>query len=353
MQQFFSQYRELFLIIRDYVTGWLLALTLWVVVRNVGVTINAPASPSSIHSIQLVLLFGVMAGVLFGIAQYKIERYHYGKVPLWGLACYGLVINGTILLVIYSLAYVFFKWTVGFEEFTFSQFLANPNSILAFAYMVFVSLVMAALRQVNLLLGKGNLLRLMKGQFYQPRVERRVFLFIDLKGSTQIAEKLGHLAYSRFLQDCYRDLSVVGKYGAEVYQYVGDEVVLSWNIQPKMNYMDCMMAFWAFQKKLKENEAYYESQYGIQPVFKAGLHLGEVTTAEVGELKREIAYHGDTINVTSRIQEKCNALDSELLVSERFLETINLNGKFSAELKGEELLRGKLEPVKLYSIQQK
>ncbi|MCO6357092.1 adenylate/guanylate cyclase domain-containing protein [Roseivirga pacifica] len=353
MKQFYTKYRELLLIIRDYVTGWLIALTLWVIVRNVGVTVNAPASPSSMDSIQLILLFGIMAGVLFGIAQYKIERYHYGKVPLWGLACYGLAINGSIMLLIYWLAFFFFKWVVGFETYTFSQFLTNPNSILAFAYMVLVSSVMAALRQVNLLLGKGNLLRLIKGQFYQPRVERRVFLFVDLKGSTQIAEQIGHLAYSKFLQDCYRDLSVVEQFGAEVYQYVGDEVVLSWNIKPGMNYMNCMLAFWAFQQKLKEKKAYYERQYGIQPIFKAGLHLGEVTTAEVGQIKREIAYHGDTINVTSRIQEKCNAYDSELLVSERFLDTIHINGKFRAELKGEEILRGKQEAIKLYSIEQK
>ncbi len=209
---------------------------------------------------------------------------------------------------------------------------------------------MASIREINLLLGKGNLWRFIRGDFYSPRVENRVFMFIDLKGSTTIAEQLGHIRYSRFLQDCFYDLNVIRHSGAEVYQYVGDEVVLSWRVKKNMDYVKCLKAFWAYEDELEKREQYYLDKYGLAPKFKAGLNLGEVTTAEVGEIKREIAYHGDTMNIAARIQDKCNDYDRTLLVSELFYTNVKANGIFDFELMGEELLRGKNETIKIYAV---
>ena len=59
----------------------------------------------------------------------------------------------------------------------------------------------------------------------------RAFMFLDLKSSTHLAEKLEHVSYSRLVQDCYAELTVpLIQYNAEVYQYVGDEVVLTWRM---------------------------------------------------------------------------------------------------------------------------
>ena len=352
LQDFFSRNRDKVLILRDYIAGWTIALALWTIVRNVGVTVNAPASPEVLDNIRMILIFGPLAGVLFGLSQHKLEKYLYRRVPLWRLGLYGIVTDIVIISIIFSAAYGFFKNVVGFdqENVTFIDFVTNPNAILTFFYTIFVNFVMAALRQVNLLLGKGNLLRFVKGDFYYPRVENRIFMFVDLRGSTKIAEKLGHLAYSQFLQDCFYDLHVVQKYGAEVYQYVGDEVVLSWRVRRGMDYSKCLQAFWAFEQKLEQRSEYYQQKYGQVPVFKAGIHLGEVTTAEVGEIKREIAYHGDTMNVASRIQEKCNDYNKTLLVSEYFHSKLHLNGVCKAELMGEEMLRGKKDEVNIYAI---
>lgn len=65
------------------------------------------------------------------------------------------------------------------------------------------------------------------------------------------------------------------------------------------------------------------------------------TVAEVGKYKKEIAYHGDTINTASRIQGKCNELNQELLISENLQHGLcNANVIFdkldSIELKGKE-----------------
>lgn len=352
MKNFFIKHKEQFIVIRDYVIGWWIALTLWMVVRNFGVTPdNFPIEPSTNHYIRLVIAFGAISGVLFGITQLKMEKYLYRRVPLWRLALYGLITDVIIMTVIFSLAYKFFRDVVGFkEETTFLQFIIDPSAILTFFYFGFVSFVLAFIRQLNLLLGKGNLLRFMKGDFYKPRVENRIFMFIDLRDSTGIAEHLEHLNYSRFLQDCFYDLHVVQSHGAEVYQYVGDEVVLNWRIKNKMDYNKCLRAFWAFEDQLLKRASYYEKEYGIVPVFKAGLHFGEVTTAEVGEIKKEIAYHGDTMNIAARIQEKCNDFDRTFLISEFFHSELQSNGVFDLELMGEEQLKGKRQKISIYAV---
>jgi len=352
LREFFSRNKEGLIVIRDYVIGWLLALTFWVIVRNVGVTFEGPIErPTLLHNIRIVVVFGILAGVLFGIAQLKLERYLYRRVPLWRLGLYGLIIDVAIMTLMFSMAYRFFEVVVGFkEDVSFIQFIQNPSAILLFFYSILVSFVLASIRQLNLLLGRGNLWRFIKGDFYQPRVENRVFMFVDLKDSTGIAERLGHISYSSFIQDCFYDLSVVQKFGAQVYQYVGDEVVLSWPITSKMDYRLCVNAFWAFEDQLVARSEFYQQKYGIVPKFKAGLHFGEVTTAEVGEIKREIAYHGDTMNIAARIQEKCNQFDRTLLISEYFHKEISHHAIFDLELMGNELLKGKNQVINIYAV---
>lgn len=86
--------------------------------------------------------------------------------------------------------------------------------------------------EIDRKLGQGVLLKFLLGQYYQPKEEERVFLFMDLKSSTFYAEKLGHFKYSRLIQDCFKDISsAVVKNHAQIYQYVGDEVVLTWNLK--------------------------------------------------------------------------------------------------------------------------
>ena len=338
-------------LLRDYIIGWILALGMWTIVRNVGVTVNAPAEPEPHENLRMLFIFGPLAGLLFGLVQVKFERYLLRRIPLWKLIIYGLITNTAIMSLLFTMAFFFFQNVVGFKEpTTFGQFITNPNAVLTFLYSLLVNFVMASVREINLLLGPGNLWRFVKGDFYSPRVEKRVFMFIDLKGSTSIAEKLGHIKYSRFIQDCFYDLNVVRHSGAEVYQYVGDEVILSWKVHERLQYMRCLQAFWDYEDELEKRESYYLDKYGIAPRFKAGINLGEVTTAEVGEIKREIAYHGDTMNIAARIQDRCNEYDQTLLASEFFSERLKESKAYDLELMGEELLRGKNEALKIYAV---
>lgn len=80
--------------------------------------------------------------------------------------------------------------------------------------------------------GPGHMFQIIMGRYHKPSTENRIFMFLDLKDSTTIAEKLGHIIYSKLLQQCFFDLNkLIPNSRAEIYQYVGDEAVLTWKIK--------------------------------------------------------------------------------------------------------------------------
>ena len=97
---------------------------------------------------------------------------------------------------------------------------------------------------------------------------------------------------------------------------------------------------------------YYHQKYGIVPFFKAGIHAGKVMVTEIGKHKREIAYHGDVLNTTARIQGQCNALGAELLVSESLKNYVKPE-KYELINASATLLRGKQEKIVIYSVKER
>lgn len=219
-------------------------------------------------------------------------------------------------------------------------------------YTFAMAMVISFINQMNKKFGPGVLIPLLLGKYRNPKEEQRIFMFMDLKSSTAHAEKLGHIKYSALIRDSFIDINkVLAKYRAEVYQYVGDEIVVSWPHSDDFDKMICVEFYFACEEQFNQRSEYYLEQYGIIPKFKAGLHQGIVTTVEVGDIKRDLAYHGDTINTTSRIQEKCNEYNSDILVSESFWEKVEIAKKFQQKFVGEVFLKGKETPVRLFSVQ--
>ena len=205
--------------------------------------------------------------------------------------------------------------------------------------------------QINEKFGQGVLADFLLGRYHQPKEDSRIFMFMDLKSSTTYAEKLGHIKYSQLIQDCFYDLTdVVLSHHAKIYQYVGDEVVLSWDLGQGLYRENCLRTFFAYEQLLKNKSDYYLKKYGMIPIFKAGLNLGPVTVAEVGEIKKELAYHGDVLNTASRIQEKCNQYDKKILLSEKVKKPLEKQEDYLFEFLGSVLLKGKVSPTNLYSV---
>nr|WP_236065541.1 adenylate/guanylate cyclase domain-containing protein [Niastella soli] len=175
---------------------------------------------------------------------------------------------------------------------------------------------------------------------------------MDLKSSTLIAETLGHLKYSAFIRDSMLDINeVVPRFNAQIYQYVGDEVVVTWTVEKGKLPLYCIQFFFACEAKFASRAEYYLKEYGRSPQFKAGLHMGKVTAVEVGEIKRDIAYHGDTLNTTARIQSICNENNKYFLTSRYVLEHSAVERYYDTRSLGMMVLKGKKQAIEVICIE--
>lgn len=200
-------------------------------------------------------------------------------------------------------------------------------------------------------IGQEVLLNFFTGKYHHPIEEDRIFMFLDMKSSTTIAEQLGHLRYFSLLKNYYVDLSKpVTAFGGQLYQYVGDEVVISWNLKKGTANNNCLHCFFAMKTALEKQALKYESEYGVVPTFKAGLHVGRVTTGEIGLIKKDIAFTGDVLNTTARIQGLCNTYDCDLLISEQLVGVLDLEKDFQLKEIGETALRGRNEKINLFTV---
>ncbi|MEJ2196276.1 MAG: adenylate/guanylate cyclase domain-containing protein, partial [Ignavibacteriaceae bacterium] len=184
------------------------------------------------------------------------------------------------------------------------------------SFTIIMSFAINFLLQVNKMMGKGVLFSLFFGKYHNPRQEEKIIMFLDLTSSTSIAEKLGDLKYSAFLKDFFNDLDDAIKLSkGVVYQYVGDEVVILWDVADGCENNNCINCFTVAVEIIEKQKENYLSKYGVLPTFKAGIHYGQVIITEVGSMKSEIVYHGDSMNTAARLCAACNKYDQSLLIS--------------------------------------
>jgi adenylate cyclase len=207
------------------------------------------------------------------------------------------------------------------------------------------------LGQVNGLLGRGVLVGLILGRYHRPREEVRVFLLIDLRESTQIAERLGNLRYHAFLRRFISDVTgSVVRYGGEVHRYVGDEVILTWTAKEGLRGARCARAVFAISDTLEAGGPAYEAEFGAAPSFWAALHLGPVVTGEIGTIKHEIAFLGDTLNTASRIQQLGKELQRPFLASGAVIAAVDVPNDIACDSLGRVDLRGVDGSVELFAM---
>ncbi|RKY90984.1 MAG: hypothetical protein DRQ13_11960 [Ignavibacteriae bacterium] len=302
-----------------------------------------------------ILMTAIIFGVIFAIINTltdttRMRRRSFGAI---------IFIRSALYLIAFLIAAIIIYMVFGFfdilteRQWAEASKLFTPVYILSFiTYFVTAILFINFILQVNRKFGPGNLLKLIVGKYSTPKIENRIFMFMDLRGSTAIAEKLGHHKYSEMMQSCFHDLtSIVINYKASIYQYVGDEVVLCWEMKDGLKDLNCIKAYFAFDKKLQSRDEYYLNNFDVKPFFKCGIDCGEVTVAEIGDIKREIAYHGDVLNTAARIEKLCTPQKKKMLISEYLEKELpkELNG-FSKEFINDFELRGKKEKIKIYSI---
>ncbi len=238
--------------------------------------------------------------------------------------------------------------TVASQEF-FSSWLFIKNMII----WLFIVLGTLIVLMINDKFGPGVFPDYLKGKYFQPKREERIFMFADIRDATTIAEKIGEEQYFSFLKDFFGHIAsaIQTTYG-EVYQYVGDEVVLAWKIRKGLKNGNTLQCYYKMQKAIQRHKVYYLKTYGYLPEFKAGIHCGYVVVGELGTIKKDIAFSGDVLNTTARIQAQCNAKGVHVLLSEKFaLKNYALPANTTLKALGAEKLKGKKEEITLMTIE--
>jgi adenylate cyclase len=300
-------------------------------------------------------LWGPGTGAALGLALGLLDESRFAEVTR--ALPFGVAVVTKALT--YSLVVAIPFLTLGFvggllQGLTLSDFFAWVFSAsfggqVALAVALYLGILF--FRHLDRLLGPGILLRYITGKYHRPKREERIFMFLDLKSSTAIAERLDHESYYALLNAFFRDLTgPVLATSAEIYQYVGDEVVLTWTLHEGLDRANCLRVFRAIDNVIQDNQSHYQNRFGLVPEYKAGVHCGDVITAEIGELRKGIVYSGDVLNTASRIQGTCNPLGKRLLASRELVERLTVPEAFQREDLGAVPLTGKANPVELVAL---
>ena len=180
-----------------------------------------------------------------------------------------------------------------------------------------VSFVVNAGLEVSRLLGGEVLWGLLIGRYLMPRVEDRIVLFLDLKESTRHAEELGDLRFHSLLNEFFRDVShaVLSTRGS-IYKYSGDAAIILWRPKRGLRKANALRCVVELRLQLARRGDAYRRKFGLLPQFRAGLHMGQVVVGEIGDMRHEIAFSGDAMNTTARIEQATRELGVDVLVSE-------------------------------------
>ena len=304
-----------------------------------------------IFSLAFAIIGFAVSGALVFYLKNAFRHYPFwASVIMKMLLAFGMFL--LIAIVILASYYVFAQRESldKFADIFYKDvFLSKAFMIFMFDLAVMTLLTIVILEVIDKY-GPGGFWGMMRGKYLNPRIENRIFIFLDINNATTIAEQLGHTKYFRMLRDFFAEITIpLLANGGEIYQYVGDEVVLSWKNTP-LNKQRCFRFLRQAFFLLKRREERFIKRYGVAPTFKAGIHSGEVTAGVIGVIKKDLVYSGDTLNTTARIRSKCHELEESFVVSGDFINDFSTPFAYKLNEIGEMEFKGKSEKEKLYSI---
>ena len=305
---------------------------------------------------------GAVAGLLVGLLLAFLELFFFARGAkrlkfIWLLIIrtllYLVLITGIIYHVVlvshmkrYALTYLEVTQSVNFQEDLFEGNFSN-----AIVYTLAFGFSINFVRMISRKMGQGMLVSYIQGTYYYPVHQARIFMFVKVVDSEKIMHELGPHKLQRFLNDLFYDFTipVVTNEGI-IYEYIEDLAVITWSIDKGLRKANCIRAFFDIQETINLNKEKYLNKYGFIPQIRAGLHTGSVVRAEIGEVKTQIVFHGDTMNTTARILSKCTELDLNLLASDQLIRMIGLPRIYTKKSVGEIVLRGKQDPIILFEV---
>jgi class 3 adenylate cyclase len=334
------------------------SLTPWIVLAVFGLIAGCAyryfADDASEASVANYLRSGVH-GMGLSLSGWAVQHYFTSRSIEW-LRRWPLVVE--IVLQAVVMAIVVVTVAIGLQAALYGQrieagwFASDFPRIIAVTFVA--SIIIGTISELIRLIGSKVLLNVILGRYRRPTREQRVLLFLDLAGSTSLAEQMGELRMHQLLTRFFYDIDeAILAYRGEVHAYVGDEVIVTWRVAARPSerrYLDC---FFAIQDSIAAKADRYRSEFGLVPNFRAGLHAGPVVISECGDSRRQIAYFGDTVNVAARLQEYCKVVGRPLLVSGDLLRLVHPGSDLVVEALGPTQLRGRAAAVEVFAVERR
>ena len=337
--------------------AWAISLGLLVLIHRVGTYSAIEWRPDRATMFALWLVASCFFGIAFWaitlVAEAtRLRTQSYGV--LIGVKSLAMVLTLVCYFLVRAVVDMFVSDSTAAEAWAReTRILVSPFGAVILLHVGLTAIALNFVRQMSAMVGPRILVNLLLGKYRNPKVETRIFMFLDLEGSTTIAERLGHREFCRLIQECFQDLAIVAAHRkVEIYQYVGDEAILTWSPVTGIEDCNCLHIYFEFEEKLRERSAFYEEQFNVLPHFKAGVNLGPVTVAEIGVDKREISYLSDVLNTAARLESICGDYEAGLLISQELKDALDWTAGLRCVRVGDLELRGKTQDVGVYRVEQ-
>jgi adenylate cyclase len=307
----------------------------------------APEDVSPLRGLAIGLLSALFIATPIFLFELRWQRLRMvrrmRRLPLPIYLGLRVVLYVVIILVGLSAA----RLVLDGSEFRFTDIFAGGGFTFSVAMAVFANIAL----EMGNLLGFRTIGKLVTGRYVRPRRELKAFLLIDMKNSTGIAEQLGPIRFHELLNDFFRDIAAAAlESGAEIHKYVGDEAILTWPADRIPLDGDVVACPFAVRDFIAGNDKRYRRQFGIVPGFRAALHVGEIVAGQIGDIRREIAYVGDTLNVAARLLEAAKEVGHDILVSTDLLEKATLPPGIVAKPLQTLAVRGRAAPIGIAAL---
>jgi|GEM_PF-1542035 len=335
------------------------AMSLFVYLKLSGI-LELPGKPGLDNGLVLFAAggMGAVIAILIGVLEFRLfakwRGMPTGKFLMLKYGVIVLVITFTCTLV-YCL-YVALARGLSFREVlnAVPDFLSSGIFLSTFIYLIVFSLLLNVMKVVSEHLGPQALAGALLGTYDHPQTEDRTFIFIDLAASTTLAEKIGHQQYSLFIDRCFEILTTtIYEYDAVLYQFVGDEAVLSWKTKIASKTLAPVKLYFRFKELLEARQDSFMKDFGVIPRFKAAIHAGEVTVTVIRSTKVDIVYRGDVLNTCARMMEQASLLKKDLLVSTPVFEILRELPNYRTAFVSEVKFRGKNTDTAVYEVKAK
>jgi len=285
----------------------------------------------------------------------KFRSLKFYQLLIIRIVAYAISLTSCVLVVLIVSRMI--RYNLNFYEVIISNefnfYIYHEDFFVALAYVFFITAATNFTIQMNRKMGQGVLVNFITGKYFKPRHVEKIIMFINIRHAQEVIGKKGRLSYHRYINEILFNITyLILHFKGEIYEYVENELVITWTPKNGVENANCIRLFFAIKEKISDSKEIYFERYHVVPDIWGALHYGQLIQGEIGDVKSEIVFHGDTINTASRILSECSE-SHPFLVSSQLVEKIEVPVIFEQKNVGGKVLRGKKEAMNLSSIFEK